>query len=119
MAEDTRRKVAFYLYPESSAADRYLCDELEAISVKDRGRVMRTLLLAGAALRQQDARAPGVLAEMLTDKTTLTDLVSVLRGVIPDAFNGVSVPAPASPPAAEPSNDDKVKQGLKNSLGFE
>lgn len=116
MAEDKRRKVAFYLSPETHAGDKFLCDELEALPVKERGRMLRVMLLAGAALRQLDGRAPGMLSETLSDKTTVEDLASVLRVVLPDAFAGSPV-SPAEPTEPE-TTDEVVSNNLKGMLDY-
>ena len=119
MAEDKRRKVAFYLYPETSAADKYLCDELEAIPTKERGRVMRALLLAGGALRQQDSRLPGMLSEMLTDATTRQQFTDILRAIMPDVFGSPAQRQATAPEPAAKSNEEATAANFRGQFGVE
>lgn len=84
---DTRRKIMFYLNPESSDADRYVCDEIDRMPQGDRGRVWRAALVSGFALRKQDARLPNMLAELLNEHTTFDEMVTVMQAVFPEEMN--------------------------------
>lgn len=81
---DTRRKITFYLNPESGAAERYVCDEIDNMPQGERGRVWRATMLAGFALRKQDVRLPQLLAELLTEDTTFEEMILVMQAVFPE-----------------------------------
>lgn len=93
---DTRRKIMFYLNPESSMADRYVCDEIDRMPQGDRGKTWRAALLAGFALRKQDSRLPHMLAELLTEHTTFEEMVLVMQAVFPEEMKtfGARRPSP-------------------------
>ncbi|WP_226092963.1 plasmid partitioning/stability family protein [Dickeya oryzae] len=95
---DTRRKIMFYLNPESSMADRYVCDEIDRMPQGDRGKTWRAALLAGFALRKQDSRLPHMLAELLTDHTTFEEMVLVMQAVFPEEMKtfGARRPGPVT-----------------------
>ncbi|MDZ7324917.1 plasmid partitioning/stability family protein [Kosakonia sacchari] len=81
---DTRRKIMFYLNPESSDADRYVCDEIDRMPQGERGKVWRAALVSGFALRKQDTRLPNMLAELLNEHTTFEEMVTVMQAVFPE-----------------------------------
>lgn len=93
---DTRRKIMFYLNPESSEAERYVCDEIDKISQGERGRVWRATLLAGFALRKQDPRLANMLAELLNENTTFEEMVMVMQAVFPEETKGLVNRKPAA-----------------------
>lgn len=71
---DTRRKILFYINPESNQADKYVCDRLDNIPQGDRGRMNRAALLSGYTLQRIDSRLPYLLAELLTENTTTEEI---------------------------------------------
>jgi hypothetical protein len=99
---DTRRKIMFYLNPESSEAERYVCDEIDRISQGERGRVWRATLLAGFALRKQDPRLANMLAELLNENTTFDEMVMVMQAVFPEEMKGLANRRPAVPVQQKP-----------------
>ncbi len=80
---DARRRILFNLTPESSRADSYVCDEIEKVPQGERGKLFRATMLAGFALRKQDARLPNLLAELLDENTTFDDIINILRVIYP------------------------------------
>lgn len=81
---DTRRKITFYLNPESNAAERYVCDETDRLPQGERGNVWRAALLSGFALRKQDERLPHLLAAQLNESTTFEEMVLLMQAVFPE-----------------------------------
>lgn len=94
---DTRRKITFYLNPESSEAERYVCDEIDRISQGERGRVWRATMLAGFALRKQDPRLANMLAELLNENTTFDEMVMVMQAVFPEEMKRLTNRRPVAP----------------------
>lgn len=97
---DTRRKITFYLNPESNAAERYVCEETDRLPQGERGNVWRAALLSGFALRKQDERLPHLLAAQLNESTTFEEMVLLMQAVFPEemkAFGNrrTAVQAPA------------------------
>lgn len=86
---DTRRKITFYLNPESSAAERYVCEETDRIPQGERGNVWRAALLSGFALRKQDERLPHLLAAQLTESTTFEEMVLLMQAVFPEEMKAL------------------------------
>ncbi|MFX4313019.1 plasmid stability protein [Enterobacter sp. 63] len=86
---DTRRKITFYLNPESSAAERYVCEETDRMPQGERGNVWRAALLSGFALRKQDERLPHLLAAQLTESTTFEEMVLLMRAVFPEEMKAL------------------------------
>ena len=98
---DTRRKITFYLNPESNEAERFVCDEIDKVPQGERGRVWRATLLAGFALRKQDPRLANVLAELLNEHTTFEEMVIVMQAVFPEEMKGLVNRKPAGKPVTE------------------
>lgn len=81
------RKCVFNLFPAHSSGDKVACDLIDTIPLKERGRIMRAMLLTGAAFMLQDKRIPGMISEFLTDKTAISDIQRVISSVLPDAWS--------------------------------
>nr|WP_318375260.1 plasmid partitioning/stability family protein [Enterobacter sp.] len=113
---DTRRKITFYLNPESSPAERYVCDEIDRMPQGERGRVWRAAMLAGFALRKQDVRLPQLLAELLTQDTTFDEMILVMQAVFPEEMknfgNRRPLPAPEVTPVKD--SDNTVQQPVND-----
>ena len=93
---DPRRKITFYLNPESNAAERHVCEEIEKMPQGERGNVWRATLLSGFALRKQDERLPHLLAAQLTDSTTFDEMVLLMQSVFPEEMKALNGRRPAS-----------------------
>ena len=106
---DTRRKIMFYLNPESSEAERYVCDEIDKISQGERGRVWRATMLSGFALRKQDPRLANVLAELLNENTTFEEMVMVMQAVFPEEMKGMVNRKPAATVIQDPGSKDPLR----------
>lgn len=78
------RKVSFYLKPDQNPADKVAADMLDALPVKMRGKASRAALLAGIALMKQDPRLPGLIAEILDEHTTISQIRHLLCSVLPE-----------------------------------
>jgi hypothetical protein len=77
------RKCSFYIYPERNAADRVADGFLEKLPQKERGRAMRAMMLCGAALMKQDERLPFLIAEFLTENTSMQDIQRIISSTLP------------------------------------
>ncbi|ELY7546192.1 plasmid partitioning/stability family protein [Cronobacter sakazakii] len=95
--QDTRRKITFYLNPETNAADKYVCDEIDRTPQGERGKLWRSALLAGFALRKQDARLPHMLAELLNEETTFDEVILLMKAVFPEEMDTFGERRPAAP----------------------
>ena len=82
------RKCSFYIYPERNAADRVADGFLEKLPQKERGRAMRAMMLCGAALMKQDERLPFLIAEFLTESTTMQDIQRIISSTLPQQDTG-------------------------------
>ena len=82
------RKCAFYIYPERNAADRVADGFLEKLPQKERGRAMRAMMLCGAALMKQDERLPFLIAEFLTENTSMQDIQRIISSTLPQQDTG-------------------------------
>ena len=136
------RKCSFYIYPERNAADRVADGFLEKLPQKERGRAMRAMMLCGAALMKQDERLPFLIAEFLTETTSMQDIQRIISNTLPqqqdtgemmrlvEAFlqatggasntvpqTGGSRPenSPAVPPEPEEPEDKNLKETRMNS----
>lgn len=81
---DKRRKISFYLNPESNTADKYVCDEIDKMPQGDRGRHWRAAMLAGFAFRKQDNRLPNLIAELLNENTTFDEIIQLMKAIFPE-----------------------------------
>lgn len=77
------RKCNFYLNPENNEGDKIACDLLEQTPTKERGKIMRAMLVSGAALMAQDKRLAPLLADFVTEKTTISDIKRLFCSVLP------------------------------------
>ncbi|GAB7259010.1 plasmid partitioning/stability family protein [Dickeya ananatis] len=107
---DTRRKIMFYLNPESSMADRYVCDEIDRMPQGDRGKTWRAALLAGFALRKQDSRLPHMLAELLTEHTTFDEMLLLMKAVFPEEMKSFGERRPVAPVTAERQRTESIQK---------
>lgn len=73
----------FYLNPESSAADRFVCGKIDAMPQGERGRSWRAALLTGFALGKQDERIPYLISELLDENTTFDDILQLMKAIFP------------------------------------
>lgn len=105
---DTRRKITFYLNPESSAAERYVCEETDRMPQGERGNVWRATLLSGFALRKQDERLPHLLAAQLTESTTFEEMVLLMQAVFPEEMKAFGNRRPAEKASTEARTHGKV-----------
>ncbi|EPZ8357845.1 plasmid partitioning/stability family protein [Enterobacter hormaechei] len=80
---DARRKIMFYLNPETNIADSIVNETLDSIPQGERGRLNRAALIAGIALYRQDARIPFLISELLNKDTQFNDIVQLLKSVYP------------------------------------
>lgn len=80
---DTRRKITFYLNPETNEADRYVCQKTDDTPQGERGRLWRAALLTGFAFGKQDDRLPFLFSELLNRDTSFDDLLQLLKAVYP------------------------------------
>lgn len=123
---DTRRKITFYLNPESNAAERYVCDEIDRLPQGERGNVWRAALLSGFALRKQDERLPHLLAAQLNESTTFEEMVLLMQAVFPEEMRALSNRRPAaqtpakvqgSAPPAPPEEDNETLSNARAMFG--
>ncbi|MGQ3665342.1 plasmid partitioning/stability family protein [Citrobacter braakii] len=80
---DTRRKITFYLNPETNEADRFVCQKTDETPQGERGRLWRAALLTGFAFGKQDERLPFLFSELLNRNTSFDDLLQLLKAVYP------------------------------------
>lgn len=123
---DTRRKITFYLNPESNAAERYVCDETDRLPQGERGNVWRAALLSGFALRKQDERLPHLLAAQLNESTTFEEMVLLMQAVFPEEMKAFGNRRPAaqtpakvqgSAPSAPPEDDNETLSNARAMFG--
>lgn len=123
---DTRRKITFYLNPESNAAERYVCDETDRLPQGERGNVWRAALLSGFALRKQDERLPHLLAAQLNESTTFEEMVLLMQAVFPEEMKAFGNRRPAaqtpakvqgSAPPAPPEDDNETLSNARAMFG--
>ncbi|HGJ5876533.1 MAG TPA: plasmid partitioning/stability family protein [Arsenophonus sp.] len=79
---DTRRKIQFYINPDRNNADHYANNVLENMPQGERGKFSRAAFLSGVALFKQDPRLIYMLSELLTDKTTIEEIIRVMETVL-------------------------------------
>lgn len=142
MSEDDGKAVkkTVLLYPEEKAGDRIALDFINEGMLKERGRIMRAMLLTGAAMMQANKKLPFMIAELFDESTTFTDIQRVIRSAIPEASTvdddvlrdvllrlGAmpaasneekgSAPAPASEPTPEERNAAEARRNAQNMFG--
>ena len=125
------RKCSFYIYPDRNAADRVADGFLEKLPQKERGRAMRAMMLCGAALMKQDERLPFLIAEFLTESTSMKDIQRIISSTLPqqdmndmtrllEAFLQASgggnntVGNPVAPPEPGTHEDKNLEETRKN-----
>lgn len=77
------RKCSFYINPDYNKGDKIASELLDEIPLKERGRAMRAMLVTGAALMKQDKRLPNIIADYVTNETTIFDILRLIRNVLP------------------------------------
>lgn len=118
---DTRRKITFYLNPETNEADRYVCQKTDETPQGERGRLWRAALLTGFAFGKQDERLPYLFSELLNSGTSFDDLLQLLRAVYPrevDALlqgesRGGSESTFPSKPSTTAADDEETRNNAK------
>ncbi|MEZ0585523.1 plasmid partitioning/stability family protein [Erwinia sp. STN24] len=140
--EDSKAvKKTVLLYPDEKAGDRVVLNFINEGMLKERGRIMRAMLLTGAAMMQANKKLPFMIAELFDENTTFTDIQRVIRSAIPEAFGpddaimrdvfsrlnaaqamppaeGGSSPAADSPPAAsEPTQEARHLAEARRNAG--
>lgn len=106
---DKRRKITFYLNPETSEADATVSAMLNKLPLGDRGRVNRSMLVAGAALRVLDSRLPDLLTALLREGVSRDELVGCLAQLLPvNVRRDTTTPEPET----EPSADEQSKRAF-------
>jgi len=88
MSEDDGKAVkkTVLLYPDEKAGDRVALDFINEGMLKERGRIMRAMLLTGAAMMQANKKLPFMIAELFDENTTFADIQRVISSAIPEAF---------------------------------
>ncbi|WP_149543328.1 plasmid partitioning/stability family protein [Serratia marcescens] len=122
---DTRRKIMFYLNPETNEADRFVCQKTDETPQGERGRLWRAALLTGFAFGKQDERLPYLFSELLNDGTSFDDLLQLLRAVYPrevDALlqgqgRGVNEIATSSRTVAAKTGDEETRNNARLIFG--
>ncbi|WP_379962616.1 plasmid partitioning/stability family protein [Edwardsiella ictaluri] len=125
MIMDTRRKITFYLNPETNEADRYVCQKTDETPQGERGRLWRAALLTGFAFGKQDERLPYLFSELLNRGTSFDDLLQLLRAVYPrevDALlqsqsRGGSESTPPSKSSATTADDEETRNNARQMFG--
>ncbi|HFQ7030058.1 plasmid partitioning/stability family protein [Serratia quinivorans] len=79
------RKCTFNLFPAHGAGDKVACDLIDEVPLKERGRIMRAMLLTGAALMLQDKRLPDMISAFLTENTSFADIQRLIGSVLPES----------------------------------
>ena len=77
------RKCSFYINSDYNKGDKIASELLDEIPLKERGRAMRAMLVTGAALMKQDKRLPNIIADYVTNETTIFDILRLIRNVLP------------------------------------
>lgn len=61
---------------------------LEKLPQKERGCAMHAMMLSGAALMKQDERLPFLIAEFLTESTSMQDIQRIISSTLPQQDTG-------------------------------
>lgn len=142
MSEDDGKAVkkTVLLYPEEKAGDKVALDFINEGMLKERGRIMRAMLLTGAAMMQANKKLPFMIAELFDENTTFADIQRVIRSAIPEASavdddilrnvlsrlsampaatneDKGSVSVPESEPTQEERNTAEARRNAKNLFG--
>lgn len=118
---DNRRKILFYINPETSDTDRCADAILEQSPKGDRGRLIRAAMIGGLALQKLDPRLPFLLTELMNSNTSLEEVLQQIRTIVqlhespvPDA--GATSSTMPDTSAAEPGDDAELTR--KNARGM-
>lgn len=123
---DTRRKITFYLNPETNEADRFVCQKTDETPQGDRGRLWRAALLTGFAFGKQDERLPFLFSELLNRDTSFDDLLQLLKAVYPretEALQGrareavTTAPQPPEHTSDSVTSDDETRNNARGLFG--
>lgn len=121
---DARRKITFYLNPETNDADRFVCQKTDETPQGERGRLWRAALLTGFAFGKQDERLPFLFSELLNKNTSFDDLLQLLKAVYPreteallkGTVSGAERPSSA-PESASTSSDEETRANARGLFG--
>ncbi|MEG2692079.1 MAG: plasmid partitioning/stability family protein [Hafnia sp.] len=124
MKSAVTRRVSFYLKPGHVKAEKIACDLLDAMPASERAKVQRTAMLAGLALMKQDARLPGLLAELLDENTDISSILHIINSITPNNQNTAPLwrhltdaPASVSPTdERDPSTDMRTMKSNASGL---
>ncbi|EEQ0767329.1 plasmid stability protein [Salmonella enterica] len=118
---DTRRKITFYLNPETNEADRFVCQKTDETPQGDRGRLWRAALLTGFAFGKQDERLPFLFSELLNRDTSFDDLLQLLKAVYPRETEALlqgrareAVPQSPEQMSDSVSSDDETRNNARS-----
>ncbi|HBE9154501.1 MULTISPECIES: plasmid partitioning/stability family protein [Serratia] len=121
---DTRRKITFYLNPETNEADRFVCQKTDETPQGDRGRLWRAALLTGFAFGKQDERLPYLFSELLNNNTSFDDLLQLLKTVYPRETEALlqgqgrgATVLPAVPAPDPVSSDEETRANARGLFG--
>lgn len=112
---DARRKITFYLNPETNEADRLVCQKTDETPQGERGRLWRAALLTGFAFGKQDERLPFLFSELLNRNTSFDDLIQLLKAIYPREVEGLLQKQERDnvPPPQTTSIDDETRNNAK------
>ena len=100
-----KRKYGFYAEEVPDAGDAALDAILAAVPARARGRLLRSLALAGASMKMCNDRLPSVLAALAAPGLRPEDVIAAITAVLGHTTaqlpTTVEAPAPLSPPAEE------------------
>ncbi|MEH3581432.1 plasmid partitioning/stability family protein [Enterobacter cloacae] len=124
---DTRRKITFYLNPETNEADRFVCQKTDETPQGDRGRLWRAALLTGFAFGKQDERLPFLFSELLNRDTSFDDLLQLLKAVYPRETEALlqgrareavtTAPQPPEQTSDSVTSDDETRNNARGLFG--
>lgn len=122
---DTRRKIQFYINPETNHADSCVDTVLDSTPQGDRGRLQRAAMLSGFALHKIDPRIPFLLSELLTEKTTLSEILQVIKAVLPadqsekvnDILRVVETAKSPEMPSQQAGAEDETRSNARGMFG--
>lgn len=115
---DTRRKIQFYLNPETHEADNYANVVLDQTPQGERGRLMRAAMIGGFALQKLDPRLPFLLTELLNSNTSREEVMQLIRTIVlmPDSsiVSAVSAAVPPSTAQSVPAQSGADEELTRN-----
>nr|WP_249665070.1 plasmid partitioning/stability family protein [Pectobacterium carotovorum] len=106
-----RKKISFYLTPANNAADRFAAKAIDSTPQGERGKLWRSCLLTGLAFSKQDVRLPGLIAELLDEKTELDDILNIIGAIYPNKIESLKnkIVAEAKASSYETATNKKVE----------